>query len=140
TDPDAYDMRLRAMAHLIDKLTPENTLAARRDLEKSVALDPYSAQAWSELAYVSVMEHVKGWNNDKDLVVKAEQAVQKAYTIDRSVAIAHVAEGWLRRVEGNHQGAIDAFDEALHLDPNLATAVAEKANELIYLGRTKEVP
>src|SRR5205085_12219483 len=50
TDPDAYDMRLRAMAHLIDKLTPENTLAARRDLEKSVALDPYSAQAWSELA------------------------------------------------------------------------------------------
>jgi class 3 adenylate cyclase/TolB-like protein/Flp pilus assembly protein TadD len=140
TDPDAYDMRLRAMAHLIDKLTPENTLAARRDLEKSVALDPYSAQAWSELAYVSVMEHVNGWNNDKDLVVKAEQAVQKAYTIDRSVAIAHVAEGWLRRVEGNHQGAIDAFDEALHLDPNLATAVAEKANELIYLGRAKEVP
>jgi class 3 adenylate cyclase/TolB-like protein/Flp pilus assembly protein TadD len=141
TDPDAYEMRLRAMAYLIDKITPENTLAARRDLEKSVALDPYSAQAWSELAYVYALDHVNGWNHaTKELIVKADQYVQKAYTLDRSVAIAHVAEGWLRRVEGNHQGAVAAFDEALRLDPNLTTAFAEKANELIYLGRAKEAP
>jgi TolB-like protein/Flp pilus assembly protein TadD len=140
TDPDAYDMRLRAMAYLIDKVTPENALAAIRDLEKSVALDPYSAQAWSELAYLFVIQHVNNWDVTKEVVVKAEQAVQKAYTLDRSVAITHVAEGWLRRVEGNHQGAVAAFDEALSLDPNLATAYAEKANELIYLGRSKEVP
>jgi class 3 adenylate cyclase/TolB-like protein/Tfp pilus assembly protein PilF len=139
TDPDAYNMRLRAMAYQIDKVTPENTLAAIRDLEKSVALDPYSAQAWGELAYLFVIQHVNNWNVTKDVVVKAEQAVQKANTLDRSVAITHVAEGWLRRVEGNHQGAVAAFDDALSLDPNLATAYVEKANELIYLGRSKEV-
>jgi class 3 adenylate cyclase/TolB-like protein/Tfp pilus assembly protein PilF len=141
TDPDAYDMRLRAMAHLIDKVTPENASAARRDLEKAVALDPYSAQAWADLAYVDVMEYVNGWNNaTKELVVRAEQAVQKAHTIDASIAISHVAQGWLRRVEGDHEGAVAAFDEALRLDPNLTTAFAEKANELIYLGRAKEAP
>ena len=129
------------MAHLIDKVTPENASAARRDLEKAVALDPYSAQAWADLAYVDVMAYVNGWNNaTKELVVRAEQAVQKAHTIDRSIAISHVAQGWLRRVEGDHEGAVAAFDEALRLDPNLTTAFAEKANELIYLGQAKEAP
>ena len=61
TDPDAYDMRLRAMAHLIDKLTPENTLAARRDLEKSVALDPYSAAKLLVCTATSWMASTLGW-------------------------------------------------------------------------------
>src|SRR5204863_5705210 len=38
-DLDAYDLRLRAVAYLIDKVTPKNTLAARRALETSVARD-----------------------------------------------------------------------------------------------------
>ena len=63
TDLDAYDLRLRAMAYLIDKVTPENTLAARRDLEKSVALDPNSAQAWAELANVLMIDVLRDWNN-----------------------------------------------------------------------------
>jgi adenylate cyclase len=141
TDPDAYDMRLRAMAHLIDKVTPDSASAARRDLEKAVVLDPNSAQAWADLAYVEVMEYVNGWNNATgEMAVRAEQAVQKAFTIDRSIAISHVANGWLRRVEGDHNGAVAAFNEALRLDPNLTTAFAEKANELIYLGQAKEAP
>jgi adenylate cyclase len=138
TDPDAYDLRLRAMAYVIDKLTPENTLAARRALEKSLALDPNSAEAWSELAYVLMIDFFRSWNNaTKELVAQAEEAVQKTY---RSVALAHLVEGWIRRVKGDHQGALDAFDEALQLDPNLATAWAQKANELVFLGRAKEAP
>jgi adenylate cyclase len=140
-DPDAYDMRLRAMAHLIDKLTPENTLAARREFEKSLELDPNSAKAWAELAYVMMIDFFRGWNNTtKEVLVPAGNAVQKAYAIDRSVALAHLAEGKIREVEGNLQGAIDKFNEALQLDPNLSVAYAHKANLLILLGRAEEAP
>jgi adenylate cyclase len=141
TDPDAYDIRLRAMAHLTGKLTPANTLAARRDLETAVGLDPNSAKAWAELAYVMMIDFFRGWNNTKkEVLVPAGDAVQKAYAIDRSVAIAHVAEGKIREVEGDLQGAIDKFNEALGLDPNLSVVYAHKANLLILLGRAEEAP
>ena len=72
TDPGAYDLRLHAMAHLIDKLTPENTLAARRFLEGSLTLDP-SPAAWSELAYVLMIDFFRSWNDaTEELVAQAE--------------------------------------------------------------------
>jgi class 3 adenylate cyclase/TolB-like protein len=141
TDPDAYDMRLRAKAYLIDKLSPQNTLAARRELEKATALDPNSAETWAALAHVLMIDFLRTWNNaTMEVVVRAEEAVQKAYAIDRSVALAHVAEGKIREVKGDLQGEIDALNEALQLDPNLSVAYAHKANTLILLGRAQEAP
>ena len=43
-------------------------------------------------------------------------------------------------MKGDHQGALDAFDEALQLDSNLVLAWVQKANELVFLGRAKEAP
>ena len=141
TDPDAYDMRLRAMAYLIDKLSPQNTLAARRELDNAAARDPNSAETWAELAYVLMIDFLRGWNNASyDNVVLAESAVQKAYGIDRSVALAHVAEAKVREVKGDLQGEVDALNEALQLDRNLSIVYAHKANSLILLGRAEEAP
>ena len=141
TDPDAYDLRLHAMVMSYEN-DPKDSLAARRALEKSVALDPNSAEAWSELAKVLINDFMNGWNNaTKDVeFVKAEEAVQKAYAIDRSIALAHLVEGAIRRVKGDHQGALESFDEALQLDPNLTMALAQKANQLVFLGRAQEAP
>jgi TolB-like protein len=104
TDPDADDLRLRAMAYLIDKITAENTLAARHALERSVALDPNSAEAWSALANVLMIDFLRYWNNatreQEQVIPVAEDAVQKAYAIDWSVALAHVAEARQRRSPG----------------------------------------
>jgi adenylate cyclase len=140
-DLDAYDLRLRAMAYLIDKVTPKNTLAARRALETSVARDPDSAEAWGELANVLMIDFFRDWNNaTKENVVRAEEAVHKAYAIDRSLALAHVAEARIRRAKGDHQGALEACDEALQLDRNLTEALVQKAFVLVFLGRAKDVP
>lgn len=146
-DPDAIDWRLRAMADLINDFTEENTLAARHCLDESVARDPHSAEAWSQLAFVLVSDFLNGWNEAKEgpdagrvLFQRAEKALQEALKIDRSVPIAHVADGFIHRVKGDHQGALDAFDQALRLNPNLALADAQKANQLVFLGRTKEAP
>src|SRR6202022_2968666 len=63
TDPDAVDLRLRAMAYLVENRTPENTLAARKSLEASLVDDRNSAEAWGQLALVLVRDFLSNWNN-----------------------------------------------------------------------------
>jgi len=129
------------MAYLIENETPENFLAARKSLEASLGLDPHSAEAWSQLALVLVRDFLRNWNHaTREDLARAEEAVQKAFAINRSIAITHLADGYTRRLKGDHQGALDAFDRALELNPNLALACAQKALQLVFLGRSKEAP
>jgi adenylate cyclase len=51
-----------------------------------------------------------------------------------------LADGYIRRSRGDQEGALDAFDQALKLNPNLALAYSAKAGQLISLGRAKEAP
>jgi adenylate cyclase len=140
-DPDAVDLRFRAMAMYISGITPEHTREARLLLEQSVQLDPNSAEAWAELANLVMIDYLRSWNNaNSNNILLAERAVQKAYAIDRSVALAHVADGEIREVEGDLQGEVDALNEALAWDRNFAVAYARKANTLILLGRAQQAP
>jgi TolB-like protein/Tfp pilus assembly protein PilF len=140
-DPDAVDLRLRAMAYLIENETPESSLAARKSLEASLALDPQSAEAWSQLALVLIRGYLRNWNHSTlDDVDRAEEAVRNALAINRSIAVAHVADGYIRQVKGDYNGALDAFDQGIVLNPNNALAWAQKAHQLIFLGRAKEAP
>src|SRR5262249_28497746 len=65
---------------------------------------------------------------------------QNALRLDPSIALAHFADGSIRRAKGDHQGSLEAFDRALQLDPNFALAYSQKAGELILLGRAQEAP
>jgi tetratricopeptide (TPR) repeat protein len=141
-DPDAVDLRLRAMAYLTENETPKNSLAARTALEATLKKDPNDAEAWSELALLLVRDYVRNWNgaSPKDLA-RAEEAVQKTFELNQSnAAIANLANGEILRVKGDDQGALDAFDRAIDLNPNLALAHAQKANQLVFLGRAEEAP
>src|SRR6516225_2199551 len=147
-DPDAIDLRLRAMALLMSSITPEHHMSARQFLEESVRLDPQSAESWSQLATLLVgCDYLNHWNEAKDspeaaknLLQRGEAAVQEALKLDPSIAQAHFADGFIRRVKGDHQGALDAFDRAVQLDANFASALAQKANQLVMVGRPKEAP
>jgi adenylate cyclase len=147
SDPDAIDLRLHAMSLLVSSFTPENCLAARRFLDESVRRNPDSASAWSHLAWVLISDYLNRWNDaEKDPIARAdirhraEDALQEALKIDPSIALAHLADGLIRRTKGDHQGAADAYDRALQLDPNFALAYAQKANQLVLLGRSQEAP
>ena len=147
SDPNAVDMRLRAMAILIDSITPPHNLAARKYLQESVRLSPLSAIAWSQLADVLMRDYLNRWNEaEKDaaarkgLLSQAEDALQQAFALDPTIALSHMDDGFIRRAKGDHQGALDAFDRALQLDPNLALAYAQKANQLVLTGHPQEAP
>jgi TolB-like protein/class 3 adenylate cyclase/Tfp pilus assembly protein PilF len=146
-DPDAVDLRLHAMALIVAGPSPEHHLSARQFLEESLQRDPQSAESWSQLAGLLVNDYLNDWNEakqsaeaGKDLLRRAEKALAEALKIDPTVAAAHLADGFIRRAKGDHQGALDAFDREVQLDPNSARAYAQKANQLVMVGRPKEAP
>jgi adenylate cyclase len=146
-DPDAVDLRLHAMALIVAGPSPEHHLSARQFLEESLQRDPQSAESWSQLAGLLVNDYLNDWNEakqsaeaGKDLLRRAEKALAEALKIDPTVAAAHLADGFIRRAKGDHQAALDAFDRAVQLDPNSARAYAQKANQLVMVGRPKEAP
>jgi TolB-like protein/Tfp pilus assembly protein PilF len=146
-DPDAVDLRLHAMAQLAAGPTPERHLAARHFLEDAVQRDPHSAESWSQLAALLANDHLNNWNEAKEnpeagreLLRSAEKAVQEALKVDQTLASAHLADGFIRRARGDHQGALDAFDRAVQLDLNSARGYAQKANQLVMTGRPQEAP
>jgi len=146
-DPDAVDLRLRAMALLVTSNTPEHALSARQYLEESLRLNPQAAESWGELAAVLVNDYLNHWNEAKsspegakDLLRRAGEAVQEALRIDPTIAMAHHADGFVRRAKGDHQGALNAFERAVQLDPNFARAYSQKANQLVMVGRPSEAP
>jgi TolB-like protein/Tfp pilus assembly protein PilF len=138
-NPDAMDLRVRAMHLYFSSITPEHSQEARRLLEQAVQRDPYSAEAWGWLGEILAGQYLRGWNEvgQKELR-EADEAVRTAVAIDPNLAQAHYAEGLVRRAKGEQQAALTAFTRAVELDPNFARAYAERGNELTRAGRPGE--
>jgi adenylate cyclase len=138
-NPDAVDLRMRAMGIYIGSITPEHMLAARRLLEQSVQLDPNSAESWAWLADVLISDYLNRWNGaGKDQLDRAEDAVRKAVAVDPDLALARYADGLIRRARGEHHAALEALRLATQLNPNFARAYAQEADELVNVGRPAE--
>jgi TolB-like protein/class 3 adenylate cyclase/Tfp pilus assembly protein PilF len=140
-NPDALDLRFRAMAIYISGINPDHTLEGRRLLEQSVRLDPSSAESWAWLADLLASDYLNRWNGaGKAQLDQADDAVRKALAIDPDLALAHFVKGFVYRARGENPAALDAFSQALRLNPNFTRAYAQKANELINVGRPTEAP
>ncbi len=137
--PDALDLRLRATSLFYRSVAPENTLATRELLQRSVVLDPSSAEAWARLGHIIANDHLNQWNNTgRDELRAAEEATRKALLIDPNLALAHLADGLIGRAHGAHHAALEAFNRAIELDRNFATAYAQKGNQFTLVGRPAE--
>jgi class 3 adenylate cyclase/TolB-like protein/Flp pilus assembly protein TadD len=138
-DGNPVDERLRAMSELTGIPTPEKSLEARHHAEAGLRADPESARLWALLANVLMSDFLNAWNGAGMAELdRAEHAADKAISLDPTVAVAHYALGFVRRVRGDHVGARGAFQEAIRLDPNFARAYAQLANELVFLGSAHE--
>ncbi len=139
--PDALDLRLRATSLFYSSVAPEHTLATRRLLQESAALDPSSAETWARLAEVIASDYTTNWNDTGDeQLQEAEEAVRRALLIDPNHALAHVAQGIVQRARGEHHAALEAFTRAIELDRNFALAYAHKGSGLTLVGRPAEAP
>jgi len=115
--------------------TPEWSLETRRLLEAGLKADPDNARLLGILAFRLTGEVLNGWNDTGEAEVsRAEEAARKAISLDANLPFAHQALGWVHRLHGDHQAALDAFNEAIRIDPAYAPAYAQAGNQLLLLG------
>lgn len=132
---------MRAESLFFSAITPEHTLAAQHLLERAVRLDPNSAEVWAWLADLAVTDYLSHWNHAGAAQLgQAEDAVRRALDLDPDLALAHLANGFIRRAQGEHQAALAAFSRAIELNPNYARAYAQKGNELVHSGQPEGAP
>ena len=137
-DANPLDERMRAMAANIGFPTPQKFLETRHHAETGLKADPDNARLLGLLANVLASDVLNAWNGaGKPEVDRAEVAAKKAISLDHNTAIAHYALGFVLRLRGNHQAALDAFNEAIKIDPNLAKAYAQAANEMVFTGNAR---
>ena len=86
------------------------------------------------------MDLINGWNGAGVAEInRAEEAAKKAINIiDHNTPLAHHALGWVHRLRGQHQDALNAFSEAIRIDPNFARGHTQVANEMVFLGRASD--
>jgi adenylate cyclase len=138
-DHNPLDERMRAMAANTGFPTPEKNLETRQHAEAGLKADPDNARLWGLLASVLTVDLINGWNGAGPAEIdRAEDAAKKAIKLEHKTALAHHALGWVHRLRGQHQDALNSFSQAATIDPNLARAHAQVANEMVFLGKPKD--
>jgi serine/threonine-protein kinase len=91
--------------------------------ERAIARDPAFALAWANLSIACTEMGEMGAAPPADVYPRAQQAAQRAFTLDPELGEAHVAQGFLQYVcEFDWDGAELSFRRALDLSPSNADA------------------
>ena len=128
---EAYQHYL-AGRQIFDKRMPRYGELAEEQFKKAVAIDPQYAEALAELAIVWAFHSSKGQ--------EAEEAIERALSLQPGLARAHAAKGLLLAVRKppDLPRAEAAYREALTLDPNMVDASNWLASLLADQGRHAE--
>ena len=132
----AYEFYLRAIDPTLLR-TDSGALKRLEYFQQAVALDSTFAAAYAGLAsgYFRVPTDWADASFTR-LQELAEQAALKALALDDSLAVAHLAYGWVRFREWDYATAEVQFERALALDPTLGFAHEALVELYLYTGRT----
>ena len=122
TDLKAYDLYLLARTQLAMR-TPESIQKSVELMEQAIALDPNFARAHAHLAASLLFTRMFHSNSaGEDTVTRrAETSIHRALALDPNLSEAYDAQGNLLR-DTNRPGAEEAYQRAIELNPNNATA------------------
>jgi eukaryotic-like serine/threonine-protein kinase len=135
--PEAYQAYLKGHYYFFQH-KEESHKKAIDSFNQAIRLDPNYAQAYAGLASVYT-EISSSYLPPTEAMPKAKEAVQKALSLDGSLAEAHVASGevyWWG--DWNFAAAERELKRAIELSPNEPTILVEYANFLARLGRSNE--
>jgi len=117
---------------------PGASFVVRQILESALAnaAGPSPSPAWvpdaqALLANVLMNDYLNAWNGadaDKNTLTKAQNAVNQA----RNSALAQHAQGLIYRAQGNHSGALTAFQQSS--GAGFVRAQAQVGNQLVLSG------
>lgn len=119
-DPRAYDFYLRGRSYLRGSGTAEEIRYAIALFEKAAEVNEDFADAHAGLCDANLQLY--GETRDTAEFNRAEDACQRALTLDRRAPSVYVALGQLYLASGQVEQAINEFDTAIALKPKFAEA------------------
>jgi adenylate cyclase len=132
----AYEYYLRAR-QLIAQITEKAWRQAPRLYERAIELDPGYAQAHAGLADALAQLILWRWEPREPTLTHASAAAARALDLAPELAEAHVAQGHIRSLAGDAEGAARSFERALALNPELHEAYLHFARHLYAQGQFK---
>ncbi len=119
---DAYEFYLRGR-QLAGGMTDQSSwLQAPAMFRRAIAFDPDYAQAHAGLADSLAQQILWRLRSPGDILPEAAAAAAKALDLAPDLAEAHVAQGHLRSLAGDRDGAVRSFERAIALNPGLVEA------------------
>jgi len=135
---EAYNLYLRGR-FFWNQRTEEGQKKSIEYFEKSVAIDPDYALAYTGLADAYFILTWKGWSPNPEGYIKAKKYALRAIEIDKNLAEAHATLGWLLFwAEWKWEEARKELKLAIELNPNYANAHQYYAELLDILRQDKE--
>lgn len=137
TNPDAFDLLLQARALNMHNMGPRQRDERIRLLEQSLALDPSSPLALTQLANELIRRYNYAESGVDDLE-RATGLIADARTINPNHAAVLETAAYLLAAQGRTLDAIAAEQRLLDEYPNMPGARVDLAQWLMYAGRAQE--
>jgi serine/threonine-protein kinase len=134
---EAYELLLRGRFHR-SKGSTEDRRRAGEYFTQAIAIDPQYALAHAELSDIYRSLIGSGTLDPAEYQPRAEEAAQRALTLDDQLAEAHYASANLKTFAWQWQEAERGYKRALELNPNHALARRWYASYLRLVGRHQE--
>jgi serine/threonine protein kinase/tetratricopeptide (TPR) repeat protein len=123
--PASYETYLRGLYHLREKTKEANDLAIEY-LQEAVAIDSQNTKVLVGLADAQA-KYYERWEQSPNLLLQAERHCFKALEIDSLMAGAYAILGYIERLRGNNQKALQYCTKAIDIEPYNLDGITELA-------------
>ena len=134
--PVAYEEYLTALAYMERHDKQGNLALAEAALKKAVRIDAGFALGYAQLGEVYRLKYQV--DQDPRWLAQAEANCKKAIELDPSLPATYATLGMIHDLRGNHELALEEFQQALKLEPNNVTAMSGLGRSYLRSGRTAD--
>lgn len=135
---EAYKLYLKGR-HLWNQRTGDAIKRSIENFQRAVLLDPNYARAYAALADSYALAPIYSETSPEEAAAAGKDAAARALELDSQLAEPHAALGFIRhQYEWNWAGAEQAYERALSLNENYATAHQWYSSYLSSMGQAAE--
>jgi tetratricopeptide (TPR) repeat protein len=139
---DAWMAYQKGLAHYYQPYSDSDHAEAKRQFDRSIALDPSFADAHAMVSLMGTYAISSGQStftgSPEDILSEAKRAAERAVLNDDGNALAHVALGRAYMMHGQLEPGVAEGETAVKLNPNFALAYHELGFTLSHIGRLEE--
>ncbi|BAO75497.1 adenylate/guanylate cyclase domain-containing protein [Winogradskyella sp. PG-2] len=121
-----------------DKRNKESIANSILLYKETIALDPNYAEAYAEIANSIYLEAYYSNRHADEASKLANEYLVKAEKINDKTSRIYSVRGVINNYQGNHEGAVKAFERAIELSPNDLTARYQYSTFFFYTGQTEK--